>query len=148
MPPCWKFVFHLWADNTSNSYWAPNKSKHMRQHYISCEKTALILEFTGVKLMCTTPKPHIIPFHVVTCELQMWMSALKALIAVMIMQLATTPRGVTLALATLDTQAMDILVQVSSGMFYHNTNPIFPVYMYMRHQTWMEVTYDNQLLCW
>ena len=57
------------------------------------------------------------------------MSALKTLIGVMIMQLATTLMEVTPALTTLDTQAMDILVQVSAGMFYHNLNPIFPVYM-------------------
>ena len=60
------------------------------------------------------------------------MSALKALIGVMIMQLATTPRGVTPALATQDTQAMDILVQVSAGMFYH---PFFQSICALRHQT-------------
>ena len=37
------------------------------------------------------------------------MSALKALIAAMIMQLGTTLKGVTPALVTLDTQAMDFL---------------------------------------
>ena len=47
------------------------------------------------------------------------MNVLKALIAVMIMQLATTVMEVTPALATLDTQAMDFLVQVSADMFYH-----------------------------
>ena len=41
------------------------------------------------------------------------MSVLKALIAVMIMQLASTLKGVTSALVTLDTQAMGFLAQVS-----------------------------------
>ena len=49
----------------------------------------------------------------------MGMNVLKALIAVMITQLATILKEVTPALATLDTQAMDFLVQVSAGMFYH-----------------------------
>ena len=49
----------------------------------------------------------------VTSELQMWMSVLKALITVMMMQLATTMKGVTPALATLDTQAMAVLAHVS-----------------------------------
>ena len=47
------------------------------------------------------------------CELQMQMSALKALIAAMIMQLATTLKGVTPALVTMDTQAMDFIAWVS-----------------------------------
>ena len=47
------------------------------------------------------------------------MNVLKALISAMIMQLVTTLKGVTPALVTLDTQAMDFLVQVSAGMFYH-----------------------------
>ena len=42
------------------------------------------------------------------------MSVLVALIAVMIMQLATTLKEVTPALVTLDTQAMDFLAQVSA----------------------------------
>ena len=41
------------------------------------------------------------------------MSVLKALIAVMIMQLASTLRGVTTALVTLGSQAMGFLAQVS-----------------------------------
>ena len=41
------------------------------------------------------------------------MSALKALIAVMIMQHATTLKGVTHALVTMDTQAMDFIAWVS-----------------------------------
>ena len=53
------------------------------------------------------------------------MNVLKALIAVMIMQLATTLKGVTPAFATVDTQAMDFLVQVSASMFYHTIDPIF-----------------------
>ena len=48
----------------------------------------------------------------------MWMSVLKAQIAVIIMQLATTLMEVTPAFATLDTQAMDFRVQVSAGVFY------------------------------
>ena len=42
------------------------------------------------------------------------MSVLKPLISVMIMQLASTLRGVTPALVTLDTQAMGFLAQVSA----------------------------------
>ena len=42
------------------------------------------------------------------------MSVLKALIAVMIMQLASTLRGVTPALVTLGSQAMGFLAQVSA----------------------------------
>ena len=42
------------------------------------------------------------------------MNVLEALISVMTMQLATTLKGVTPALATLDTQAVDFLVRVSS----------------------------------
>ena len=42
------------------------------------------------------------------------MSALKALIAAMIMQLVTTLKGVTPALVTLGTQAMGSLAQVSA----------------------------------
>ena len=45
-------------------------------------------------------------------ELQMCMNVLKTLISVMIMQLVTTLKEVTPALATLDTQAMDFLVLV------------------------------------
>ena len=41
------------------------------------------------------------------------MNVLMALIAVMIMQLAPTLKGVTPALATLDTQGMALLAQVS-----------------------------------
>ena len=41
------------------------------------------------------------------------MSVLEALIGVIPTQLATTLRGVTPALATLDTQAVDFLAQVS-----------------------------------
>ena len=43
------------------------------------------------------------------------MSVLEALIAVILMQLATTLKGVILALATLDTQAMDFPAQVSAA---------------------------------
>ena len=42
------------------------------------------------------------------------MSVLKALISAMIMQLATTLKGVTTALVTLDTQAMGFLAEVSA----------------------------------
>ena len=42
------------------------------------------------------------------------MSVMKALIAVMIMQLASTLKGVTTALVTLGSQAMGFLAQVSA----------------------------------
>ena len=51
-------------------------------------------------------------------ELQMWMNVLKALIAVMIMQLAITLMEVTPALATLDTQAMVLCVLVRSFIVF------------------------------
>ena len=51
-------------------------------------------------------------------ELQMWMNVLKALKAVMIMQLATILMEVTSALATLDTQAMVLCVLVSSFIVF------------------------------
>ena len=41
------------------------------------------------------------------------MNALKTIIGVILMQLATIMKGVTLALARLDTQPMDLLVKVS-----------------------------------
>ena len=44
------------------------------------------------------------------------MSVLQALIAVIPMQLATTPRGVTPALATADTQEVGFLVQVGAAI--------------------------------
>ena len=50
------------------------------------------------------------------------MNALEALIGVIPMQLATTLKGVTPVLATLDTQGMDFLAQVSTGITKH----IFP----------------------
>ena len=43
----------------------------------------------------------------------MWMNVLKALISVMTMRLVTTLKGVTTALATLDTQAMGLHAIVS-----------------------------------
>ena len=43
------------------------------------------------------------------CELQIWMSVLATLILVMLMQLATTLKGVTPVLVTLGTQAMDVM---------------------------------------
>ena len=49
------------------------------------------------------------------------MSAPKALIAAMIMQLATTLMGVTTALATVDTQAMGFLAQVSASIYSNYT---------------------------
>ena len=49
----------------------------------------------------------------ITSELQMRMNALEVLIAVILMQLVTTLEGVTPALATVDTQAMDFLAHVS-----------------------------------
>ena len=44
------------------------------------------------------------------------MNVLEALIGVIPVQLATTLKGVTPALATLDTQAMDSLAQVSAAI--------------------------------
>ena len=52
------------------------------------------------------------------CELQIWMSVLATLILVMLMQLATTLKGVTPALVTLDTQAMDFLAQVCKYIYF------------------------------
>ena len=52
------------------------------------------------------------------CELQIWMSVLASLILVMLMQLATTLKGVTPALVTLDTQAMDFLAQVCKCIYF------------------------------
>ena len=52
------------------------------------------------------------------CELQIWMSVLATLILVMLMQLATTLKGVTPALVTLDTQAMDFLAQVCKCIYF------------------------------
>ena len=47
-------------------------------------------------------------------KLQMWMNALKILTAVITMQLATTLKEVTPALATVDMQEMDLRALVSS----------------------------------
>ena len=48
----------------------------------------------------------------------MWMNVLEVIIAVMIMQLATTAQEITPALATLDTQAMGLYAPVSSNILY------------------------------
>ena len=45
------------------------------------------------------------------------MNVLEALIGVILMQLATTLKGVTPALATPDTQAVDFIVWVSAGIY-------------------------------
>ena len=45
------------------------------------------------------------------------MNVLEALIGVILMQLATTLKGVTPAIATLDTQAVGVLAQVSAGIY-------------------------------
>ena len=47
-------------------------------------------------------------------KLQMWMNALKTLTGVITMQLVTTLKGVTPALATVDMQEMDLHAIVSS----------------------------------
>ena len=47
-------------------------------------------------------------------KLQMWMNALKTLTGVITMQLVTTLKGVTPALATVDMQEMDLRAIVSS----------------------------------
>ena len=48
------------------------------------------------------------------------MNVLEVLIGVMLMQIATTLKGVIPALATLDTQAMGFLATVSSSISNHN----------------------------
>ena len=48
------------------------------------------------------------------------MNVLEVLIGVMLMQIATTLKGVIPALATVDTQAMDFLATVSSSISNHN----------------------------
>ena len=45
------------------------------------------------------------------------MNVLKTYIAVITMRLALTLKGITPALATLDTQAVDFLAQVSPSLF-------------------------------
>ena len=56
-------------------------------------------------------------FPYVTCELQMWMNVLVALLGVIATQLVTTLVGVTPALATLDTQAVEFLAHVSTSIY-------------------------------
>ena len=60
-------------------------------------------------------------FH---CYQQMWMSVLRALITVITMELAIILMGVTPALATVDTQAVEFLAQVSASSY-----TIFFIYM-------------------
>ena len=48
------------------------------------------------------------------------MNVLEVQIGVMLMQIATTLKGVTPALATVDTQAMGFLATVSSPISNHN----------------------------
>ena len=47
----------------------------------------------------------------------MWMNVLKALITVILLQLAMTFKGAIVALANLDTREMDFLAQVSTCVF-------------------------------
>ena len=56
----------------------------------------------------------------VNCVLQMQMNVLKALTAVITLQLATTLKGITPALAILVTQAMVFHVLVSAVFSNHN----------------------------
>ena len=49
---------------------------------------------------------------VLNCELQILMNVLKAFIGVIVMKLAVTLKGVTPALASVDTQEMTILAWV------------------------------------
>ena len=58
------------------------------------------------------------------------MSVLEALITVILMQLATTLKGVMLALATLDTKAMDFLAQVSAAI--QQLHSVIPMYHFCR----------------
>ena len=55
----------------------------------------------------------------------MWMSVLNVLIAVITVQLAATPKVVTPALVTLDTQGMDFYVLVSASTYNHTIPMIF-----------------------
>ena len=57
----------------------------------------------------------------------MLMNVLEAFIGVIAMQHATTIKEVTLALATLDTQAVDFLAQVRNCMFFFFFISIFCV---------------------
>ena len=54
----------------------------------------------------------LIAFSTLPCDLQMWMNVLEALIGVIGMQLVTTLKEVTPALATVDTEGMDFIAQV------------------------------------
>ena len=55
------------------------------------------------------------------------MSVLEALTGVIRMQLATTPKGVTPALVTLDILAMDFLAQVSAYTFNWEESLLNPI---------------------
>ena len=54
----------------------------------------------------------LIAFSTLPCDLQMWMNVLEALMGVIGMQLVTTLKEVTPALATVDTEGMDFIAQV------------------------------------
>ena len=58
------------------------------------------------------------------------MSVLLALMAVILMQHATTLKGVTPALATVDTQAMGLLAQVRSSIFQSYVRMTLSVSLY------------------
>ena len=73
----------------------------------------------------------------------MWMNVLKALITVILLQLAMTFKGAIVALANLDTREMDFLAQVSTCVFlaaklYYFSNCVHVV------TTGYQFTYTNQ----
>ena len=67
----------------------------------------------NANIVCYNVHNHVRPSSSLPFELQRRMSVCKVVIAVMIMQLVLTMMGVILALAKLDSEAMDILARVS-----------------------------------
>ena len=70
----------------------------------------------------------------------MWMSVLKALMTVILMQLATTLKGVTPALATLDTQVVAFLAQVGAAIQSMYSNITLSYHHLFIHQILMSVS--------
>ena len=75
------------------------------------------------------------------CDMQTEMNVLKGLIAVMTMQLATTLKEVTPALAIMDIQAMGFLALVSIG----NQN-ITVIYIYIKYLICTHIADINECL--
>ena len=92
-----------------------------QSHFIvntyKCNKMYKSFEYETLSTVIDSLTTYYCPI-VMACELQIWMSILAALILVMLMQLATTLKGVTLALVILDTQAMDFLAQVCKCIYF------------------------------